>query len=84
MSSLLGSARKQSILATHELCTCCQSEDVLRTARLKPSEKEKELHLKAFSLQNIEVSVPAVIYISNTDVIQLLERLLEFFTSMFR
>ncbi|KAG1896735.1 uncharacterized protein F5891DRAFT_1245689 [Suillus fuscotomentosus] len=40
--------------ATHELHTSHQSEDILRTARSKPSEKEKEDHLKAFSLRNIE------------------------------
>lgn len=46
---------EQSVLATHEFRTRHQSEDVLRTARLKPSEKEKEAHLKAFSLRNVEV-----------------------------
>ncbi|KAG1840639.1 hypothetical protein F4604DRAFT_1598758 [Suillus subluteus] len=45
---------EQSVLATHEFRTRHQSEDVLRTARLKPSEKEKEAHLKAFSLRNVE------------------------------
>ncbi|KAG1897928.1 uncharacterized protein F5891DRAFT_1241093 [Suillus fuscotomentosus] len=45
---------EQSILRTHELHTSHQSEDILRTARSKPSEKEKEDHLKAFSLRNIE------------------------------
>ncbi|KAG1890418.1 uncharacterized protein F5891DRAFT_1131709 [Suillus fuscotomentosus] len=45
---------EQSILRTHELRTSHQSEDILHTARSKPSEKEKEDHLKAFSLQNVE------------------------------
>ncbi|KAG1785854.1 uncharacterized protein HD556DRAFT_1450294 [Suillus plorans] len=45
---------EQSILRTHELRTSHQSEDILRTARSKLSEKEKEGHLKAFSLRNVE------------------------------
>ncbi|KAG2104264.1 hypothetical protein BD769DRAFT_1630826 [Suillus cothurnatus] len=45
---------EQSILHTHKLRTSHQSEDILRTARSKPSEKEKEEHLKAFSLRNVE------------------------------
>ncbi|KAG2034084.1 hypothetical protein BDR03DRAFT_993845 [Suillus americanus] len=45
---------QQSVLGTYELCTSRQSEDILHTARSMPSEKEKENHLKAFSLQNVQ------------------------------
>jgi hypothetical protein len=55
---------KQSILYTHELCTSHQSEDILHTARSKPSKKEKEEHLKAFSLRNVEVWISLSFYLS--------------------
>ncbi|KAG2116966.1 hypothetical protein DEU56DRAFT_874124 [Suillus clintonianus] len=45
---------EQSVLHTHELRTCHQSKDVLRLARSMPSEKDKEDHLKAFSLRDVD------------------------------
>ncbi|KAG1905179.1 uncharacterized protein F5891DRAFT_1126021 [Suillus fuscotomentosus] len=56
---------EQSILHTHELHTCHQSKDVLRLARSMPSEKEKEDHLKAFSLRDVDNVFSKILY---TDV----------------
>ncbi|KAG2156288.1 hypothetical protein DEU56DRAFT_867752 [Suillus clintonianus] len=56
---------EQSVLHPHELHTSCQSKDTLHTARLRPSEKEKEDQLKAFSLRNVENVFWRILY---TDV----------------
>ncbi|KAG1863490.1 hypothetical protein C8R48DRAFT_748092 [Suillus tomentosus] len=56
---------EQSVLRTHELRTCHQSKDVLRLARSMPSEKEKEDHLKAFSLRDVDNVFSKILY---TDV----------------
>ncbi|KAG2053125.1 hypothetical protein BDR06DRAFT_1055215 [Suillus hirtellus] len=56
---------EQSILRTHELHTCHQSKDVLHLTRSMPSEKEKEDHLKAFSLRDVDNVFSKILY---TDV----------------
>ncbi|KAG2117609.1 hypothetical protein DEU56DRAFT_874099 [Suillus clintonianus] len=56
---------EQSVLRPHELRTSRQSKDTLHTARSRPSEKEKEDQLKAFSLRNVENVFWRILY---TDV----------------
>ncbi|KAG0698765.1 hypothetical protein DFH29DRAFT_877761 [Suillus ampliporus] len=45
---------EHAVLHIHKLRTSHQYKDVLCAARSMPSEKEKEVHLKAFSLRNVE------------------------------